>query len=452
MTSRKTLDGVLSTVRFTETRAYKALLKKLEQHHHVLILGRPGDGKTTLGFQTLELLHKTHNCDPFLDCPSNLDFLPQIGDKQKVAIFLDDLFGIYSISREFMSIALMYQVLNLIGKGSFLIMAMRKEIYLQCRNHLPNELFSSDAMLDLTMSDYELLEQEKLSMLHSVLDVDEDVLRKILNHERFSGKQIGFPQCVALMKGSRSSDFQNILETPLSYLAKQLYFLYDSCRAKYMTLVMAFSNDGQISQDDIEKLRCNLPDVIDDTSVDTRQIKQAIKSIDGTYYRFDVQNDQYIVNHETILEALGQTLWGDLGLRNYFIKTCPKRFLTRLSTNVSKTYFLPERHYNALFERLGCLLESGLETSFEAVTNVDLLKNCDAANDFVDYLKNQHQAHSDRNGTHLLVYAALHDRINLVKSLIEKDVGDKDQICIALRKAVEYCHVDVAKYLLSVCE
>ena len=451
VTSRKTLDGLLSTIRFTETRAYKALLKKLEQQNHALVLGRPGDGKTTLCFKALDALHKTHNCDPFLDCPSNLDFLSQIGDKQKVAIFLDDLFGIYSVSGEYMSRALVYQVLNLIGKESFLIMAMRKEIYLQCRNHLPNELFSSDAILDLTMSDYEFLEQEKLSMLQSVLDLDEDVLRIILNHERFSGKQIGFPQCVALMKGSRGSDFQNILETPLNYLTKQLVFLYESCRAKYMTLVMAFSNDGRISQDDIEKLRCHLPNDIDDSSVDTRQIKQAIKSIDGTYYRFDVHNDQYIVNHETIMEALGQTLWDDLGLRNYFIKTCPKRFLTRLSTSVSNTYFLSKRHYNALFERLECLLQSGHETSFGAVANVDLWKNCDAANDFVDYIKSQHQAHSDINGTHLLVFAAIHGRINLVKSLLEKDVQDKDQMRIALYKAAEYCHVNVANYLLSSC-
>ena len=250
---------------FTPTRAYTAILETLELHHHVVILGRPGDGKTTLGFQALHVMQEKHKCIPLLPETHSLEFLPHIQNPEKVSIFLDDQFGIYSVTGESMTKALVYQLLSVLRKGNFLLMSLRKDIYLQCKMRLPKELFSKDIIVDLTKQEFELLDDEKRSLLQSIPNVSEETVKKILSHQTFSNKQIGFPQCVALMKESNISDFQNILATPMKYIVEQCVLLYENFRDKFLVLVMAFANQGQICEEDIRKRRLGLPKDIDDS-------------------------------------------------------------------------------------------------------------------------------------------------------------------------------------------
>ena len=278
------MGGFLSTVRFTETRAYVAVIEKLEQRGHVLILGRPGDGKTTLGFRTLHTVQEKHNCIPILPIQHNLDFLAHLRDTEKMSIFLDDLFGIYSLTGEVMSKTLVYQILNLLKKGSSLVMSMRNDIFRQCKMQLPKELFSQDVIIDLTKPEFELLENEKRSMLQSIPNVNEDTIKSILRHPRFSNQQIGFPQCVVLMKESDVLDFKKILETPFNFIMEQLCFLFERCREKFIALVLAFASQGHICEEDIGRLRCDLPKEIDDSSYSVLCITQAMKNLVATYF------------------------------------------------------------------------------------------------------------------------------------------------------------------------
>ena len=456
------LNGFLTTVKLTETRAYRAVFNKLEQRHHVVILGRPGDGKTTIGFKVLHAIKEKYNSNPLIPQNQVLDFLPQLPDEKYFSIFLDDMFGVYTVSEQPMRRSLVYQILSLLRKGNFLVVSMRKDIYLQCKKQLPRELFSNDVVVDLTDTDFQLLEEEKRSMLHEISNIDEDTVTKIITHHRFSNQQIGFPQCVEIMKESQTFNFQKVIETPLDYITEQVYHLFENCREKFLVLVMTFINQGQINDDDVDRLRPVLPDGVDDCTIKSQQIKQAFRNLDTTYLK-KTERVLYSIQHESVMEGMARSLWENLGCRDFFIETCPERFLTRLSniksdemTNEedqdersSKKFFIHKEQYIALFKRLQSLLESGQETSFLTVANLDLWDNPGATSQFVHFIKQCNQYHKDCNGESLLPYAAMQGRFNLLRLLLEDADEETGQLRLALLKATRHCHIRVVKYLLS---
>ena len=447
-------------MKFTETRAYRYILKTLEKRHHVVILGRPGDGKTTLGFQALHSLKEKHNSTTLIPVVQELQFLPHLSNDQTYAIFLDDMFGIYTVSGKSLSKPLVYQILSFIQKGSFIVMSMRKEIYLQCKLLLPKELFSKDVIVDISSDDFELLEDEKRSMLNAMPDIDEDTAKTILNHKRFGFQQIGFPQCVALMKESKSCEIQNILDTPLEYITEQLLLLHEHSRGKFLAVLLAFVNDGKICENDLNKLRQALPTDLDDSSLKPQEIKQAVRTLDMTYLKH-IGNDKYIINHESIMDGVARTLWEELRYYESFIMSCPERFLTRLSSTQSEgskgcdlgaeysnIFFISNDYYGSLFQRLVGLLESGSETSCMTVANIELWDDPTATSKFVHYMNQRTQGQNDINGT-LLTYAAIQGRLHMVEALLEGARQHTETVRSAFMKSAKHCRLNVVNYLLS---
>ena len=447
--SQLSLDGFLFTVKFIKTRAYTAILEKLQQYHHVVILGRPGDGKTTLGFQVLHALKETHDSNPLIPKSLALGFLSQLPDGQKMSIFLDDMFGIYTVSEKAMSMPLVFKIRSIIRKGNFLVMSMRKDIYLQCKMQLPKELFGQGVVIDLSDPEFVLLEQEKRAMLlQSIPNIEEDTMRKILNHQTFTNQHIGFPQCVALMKESRASDFQDILDMPLCYVADQMYLLFENCREKFLALIMAFINNGNICTDEVDILRQALPHGVD-ISCGAMSISEAMKNLCGTYFQYNLTSDQYVISHESVMEGMARTLWHNMRFYQYFIKTCPERFLTRISGNNSETFPLPDRHLSVLFERLCSLLESKVDSSYMIVASLELWHNEKATSNFTECLKHKGTSCIDKNGTSLLVHAATQGCLNIFRSILRDDFENTKELRMALCKASEYCHLNILNYILS---
>ena len=447
--SKVSLDGFLSTVQFTETRAYKAVLDTLERRNHVVILGRPGDGKTTLGFQALQSLRETYDINPLIPRFPALGFLSHLADEKRFSIFLDDMFGIYTVSEQAISRPLLYQILSSLRKGNFLIMSMRKDIYLQCKIQLPKELFGQDIVIDLTNSEFELLEKEKRSMMvQSISNINEDTVKKILSHETFHNQQIGFPQCVALMKESNASDFKNILDTPLCYIAEQINLLFENCREKFLALLLVFVSNGRICEIDIASLRQGLPNDVD-ISCSALSISKAIGNLCGTYFRYDVASAQYLINHESVMEGMAQMLWQNTWFHTYFINNCPDRFLIRLSSSNSATFCLSAQLYTILFERLCRLLESQEESSYMVIAYIALWEDSFATTKFTYYIWQSKTYCIDKNGTSILVHAATQGRVNLVRSLLDNISEDTKQLHLALCKASEHRQLHVVKYILS---
>ena len=363
------LEGFLSTVKFTETRAYRAVLETLQQRNHVVILGGRGDGKTTLGLKALHKMREIHNSRPLIPQYPTLGFLPNLPEGQTFSILLDDMFGIYTVSEQIMSRPLVYHILSFLQKGNFLVISMRKAIYLQCKMQLPKELFSKDVVIDFTDPKFELLQEEKMSLLQQAFpNLDKDTEMNILSHETFSKHQIGFPQSVYFMKTADLSDIQNILDTPLDYIKHQLYLLFDRSRDQFLALLMAFLNQGRIKADDIVTLRSSIPNDIDDSSISSLRIKQALRYLETSYLHY-TESGEYIISHELVIEGIAQMLWGEIKWQEYFIAFCPERFLTRLTNNKpglsmeqnfkggAKEFVVHQQHFSTLFERLHGLLD-----------------------------------------------------------------------------------------------
>ena len=451
------MDGFISTVKFTETRAYRAVLEKLSEHHLVVILGRPGDGKTTLGLHALYDLQNKEKCIVLMPHPPHLDFLPYLKEGEKVSIFLDDLFGIYSISGYSIPKYSQFQIRSFLSKGNLLVITIRKDIFLQCETNLSKELFRKDVIVDLTDPLFELLEKEKRSMLETVPNITEDSVKDILSHRRFSKEQVGFPQCVAIIKGSHHFDLSSIFETPLKFVAQELLQLYENSKNKFLVLLLAFANDGQLNQDG-EQLRnpCHyLPSDIDMPSVQAQQLRKAANSLVNTYMNFEREKCRYVINHETVMEGIALALWEYLGFQKYVISYCPERFLTRISSKHTEPFFIPTQFLTHLFNRLHILLKSRIEASYVTIASIELWDDPAAATKFVYYLKatGKHQKNDLQTyeGASLLVYTAMKGRVNLTRLLLQSCGADVEQLHMALTKASESGHLEVVRILLPLC-
>ena len=420
-------------VTFQEIRAYKAVVDKLEQHSHVVILGRPGDGKTTLGYQALHVMQEKHNNNPIIpnddsscSCSKDLKFLPNLQEGQTETIFLDDLFGIYKATDISMPRKLVNQILAVLRKGSLLVMSMRKGIYLQIKSRLPRELFSNDVIVDLTEPQFQLLDKEKRSMLESALDLDENTMNTIIHHTRFSKEQIGFPQCVAMMKRSDESNFKTILEKPITYIKEQIIGLYDNCREIFYPLLLAFANQGILCSDNLEnnleKLRHNFPGGSKNAMLSSEHIMHTTKTLVGTYFTHDKRNDRYAVSHESFMEGIALSVWENIDIfREYFIKYCPERFLPQFSSDQSDTFFLPLKYYPILFKRLCCLIESRYIQSHETVTQMELWNDPCIVEKFVHHIKEQNcdMLGTTKSGGTILHHACFEGTLSLAKQLAE---------------------------------
>ena len=455
--SRQAMHGFMSTVKFTETRAYKAVLEKLNEHHHVVIIGRPGDGKTTLGLRALYEMQETEDCIPLIPTPPKLDLLPYLHENQKVSIFLDNLFGIYSLSGFSISRTLEFQIRSYLSKGNHLVISIRKDILLQCDPNLSKELLRKDVIVDLTDSNYTLLKTEKQTMLENALSISQGTVKEILSHERFSNEQVGFPQCLALMTEFQNLDFSSIFETPLKFVAQQLLSLLENAKNNFIVLVLAFVNDGQLPLNgDQFKNPCQyLPSDIEASSTNSQQLHRAAKSLVGTYLTFDRDKCQYVVNHETVMEGIALTLWENMNYQQYIISYCPERFLIRLSSKHTEPFCIPPRFLTDLFERLHCLLEFRLKESYITVASIELWDDPAVSTKLVHYLRSIQEQQSKHfktyEGATLLVYAAMKGRINLTRLLLQSCVVEEDQLHLALNKASESGHLDVVYVLLPWC-
>ena len=453
--SRQAMHGFISTVKFTETRAYKAVLDKLNQHHYVVILGRPGDGKTTLGLYALHDMHEKEKCVPLMPHPPSLHLLPYLKEDQKVSIFLDDLFGIYSVSGYSISKYTEFRIFSFLSKGNYLVISIRKDIFLQCETNMQKELFKKDVIIDLTEPNLRLLESEKRSMLETVHDITEDSVNKILSHERFSKEQVGFPQCVALMKGSKNVDFTSLFETPLKFLALELTHLFENSRMKFLTLLLAFANNGQLNFDGDQFISpcLYLPSDIEASSQGSKEFRNAADSLVDTYLYFDKEKCRYVVNHETVLEGIAISLWEKMKYQEYFISICPERFLTQLSSKPTAIYFIPSRHITKLFERIYGMLKSSIDESYVTIASINLWNDPATATKFVHYLKSREEQQNmhlkSYEGATLIVYAAMKGRLNLTRLLLKSCAITEDQLLLALNKSSESCHVEVLHVLLS---
>ena len=123
----------MENTKFVETRAFIAVLDKLKEKRLVVILGRPGDGKTTLAHQALTVLQREHRTVPIITDMSFFQMSPKVTSGTKMSILLDDLCGIYTIEKDilsqFQNKPFIFQLRGLIGRGNHLIIAMRKDIF-----------------------------------------------------------------------------------------------------------------------------------------------------------------------------------------------------------------------------------------------------------------------------------------------------------------------------------
>ena len=263
------------------------------------------------------------------------------------------------------------------------------------------------------------------------------------------------------MKESECCDIEIILNTPLVYITEQLLLLHEHSKEKFLALLMAFVNQGKICESDVNKLRHVLPNDLDDSSIKSQQIKQTLRSLEATYLRC-TEGAQYIISHESIMDGIARTLWKELGCQEYFIMFCPERFLTRISIipsdmqeisdldrEISNKFCISGDQTESLFPRLVQLMESGLETSFMTVANIELWDDLGAATTFIRYIRQNTRKPKASNGVSFLTYAAMQGRLYLIQALLEGTREEPGELRSAIQTAARHSRLNVVNYLLS---
>ena len=441
-----------------ETRAFIAVLDKLKDKRFVAIVGRPGDGKTTLAYQALHVLHKEHKMVPIITNIAFFDCSPEVMSGTKTSIFLDDLCGIYTVEKDvqskLLSKSFILQLRGLIGRGNYLIIAMRKDIFLQSQIQLTTDLFKKSNVVDLTVPEMSLLKAEKELLLKQIPGIKEGQVSEILNSENIEGLQIGFPQCVELMKEHGAFNYEQIKSTPMRFLREKMSVLQKECTEKFAALVLGFANDGQICVAEMDKLRKDLPTELESGSINKQKLIEYVIVMTGTYFMHSKVEDIYTLCHESIMEGLALTLWEDLQYRHWFVKHCPQRFLSRFTNICDDDFYLSRSQpvLLSLFERLCSLLETQSDDLFDRVGSLRIWDDQTTVKDFLQYAHhwNSNCLYYESNiGYSIVVHAAKHNKTHLVKALLSS-CTDSAQIYAALRAATEYSHLDTINLFLPV--
>ena len=450
------MEGFSQYTQFVETRAFNVVMQKLCDKSHVLILGRPGDGKTTLAFQALKVLQENQQTHPLItDTSLFFEFPHDLISGDKLSVLFDDLFGIYTVDQNILSKfnnkSFVLQFLGLIGRGNYFIMTMRKDIFLQCQNRIPLEFFKKSITVDLTESCFSLLKEEKELLLKQIPNIRDSTIDDILKTSPIASLQVGFPQCVEFMKDHGLVDFNDIVKAPMRYLRDKFSYLKEECSDQFIALVIAFANQGHIDVSEIEILKRNVPKELESLTIRENELARALDAMKGTYFTYSRSGDKYKIAHESILDGLASTLWSDPLFKEWYINNCPERFLARLTFNEEDDFFLPMSCLTFLNERLLRTIETKSETTFDLVASLTIWNDVNVTEDFARKLKIKYNkalplVHS--SGLGLLVFAARQGRHFLVRSLMRGESNTK-QLHEALCAAAEGSHHDTVNLFVT---
>ena len=447
------MDGFTENTSFVETRAFKAVMDKLEKNRVVVIIGRPGDGKTTLAYQALNVLQQKDGFLPIITDLSSLDALSDVASGAKLSLFFDDLCGIYTVEKDvqskLQSKPFILQLLGLVGRGNNLIIAMRKDIFRESQIKASIDFFKKNNIVDLTTTEFSLLRDEKQLFLEQIPGVNESQIKDILGHETIDSLQIGFPQCVEFMKDHGTFNYETIIQTPIRFLKEKLCLLQNWCPEKLSSLVIAFANNGQICVTEMRELRKILPDELNASIISTQQLKDSVIATTETYFSYLGAEGKHAISHESIMDAIASILWNDLHFQEWYVNHCPVRFLCRLNKHVEDDFYVPNipSVMAGLYSRLHDLLETKRQDSYSTVGGLNLWDDEITVNEFIQHMYRLDKGYlscATTDGQSLVVYAASQGKKHLVRALLPHSTNQK-QIHSALCSAAESAHSDTVE-------
>ncbi|XP_041374688.1 serine/threonine-protein phosphatase 6 regulatory ankyrin repeat subunit A-like [Gigantopelta aegis] len=340
---------------YVTTRSHKKGETTLDDLGIVVLVGRPGSGKTTLGLYLMKYIRKIKQRQVLLlQHPSQFDKiqiphnLMSATEKEKLVILIDDIFGRSNLIHEYVQKwELNFPRMWELAKAGLIkiIITCRSQIFQECENNLKDfDVFKKCHLLNLHDSEYCLTTDEKRDILNRHLKACTTINDTLSENERelavdLTFTELGFPQCCSFYVNSPEAQKRGMdyFKNPIEYLKRQLdnIKLDKDSQFQYLVLLIIMFKRGTLKEDcldpfqqDKETLRLinTLKNVCTiNTGVSLGQIKTAAQSITGVYLEYNEINKSYSFIHQSVFDTLFLQFSGEFLKKS--IEVCPVSML-----------------------------------------------------------------------------------------------------------------------------
>lgn len=311
---------------YTELPVLDDVIKRVLETGIVVITGKAGDGKTTLGLSVLRHFHNVCYSTPINLLNSNPHELHKILMTDKNCVLLmDDIFGKtnFEIKRFERWQPMLEELHSYKGFGNpdmrsvFIVITLRSNIYFESLRYLrsvkfsEHNIFATPYLVDLA-DGYRMDRLSKLEMIDNYSSCYQKTLSNQLRREISKTETpLGFPHlCKLFFKDI--SFFQkglHFFEYPFELLVEHVKEMFDLHYDKFVTLcaVLLFSKDSCLPFQCVINKNEDLGELLakfGQNAPNFEKLKINLKLLQGAFLSFDPSSSTYEFSHISIRETV----------------------------------------------------------------------------------------------------------------------------------------------------
>lgn len=311
---------------YTELPVLDDVIKRVLETGIVVITGKAGDGKTTLGLSVLRHFHKVCYSTPINLLNSNPHELHKILMTDKNCVLLmDDIFGKtnFEIKRFERWQPMLEELHSYKGFGNpdmrsvFIVITLRSNIYFESLRYLrsvkfsEHNIFATPYLVDLA-DGYRMDRLSKLEMIDNYSSCYQKTLSNHLRREISKTETpLGFPHlCKLFFKDI--SFFQkglHFFEYPFELLVEHVKEMFDLHYDKFVTLcaVLLFSKDSCLPFQCVINKNEDLGELLakfGQNAPNFEKLKINLKLLQGAFLSLDPSSSAYEFSHISIRETV----------------------------------------------------------------------------------------------------------------------------------------------------
>ncbi|XP_048243370.1 uncharacterized protein LOC124139633 [Haliotis rufescens] len=440
--SHKTDESV-----FKKTKAYESIRKTLDFHHVVVILGYPGEGKTTCAKYIAEDYnsHMSSSGPKYevLNISSPAEFKEKVNPTSFQIIIVDDIFGTHTANLSKIELWVDYlDMMHFVVKAGTsklrLVITCGRHLYEKVQQYLHGQkVFQECHVVDISADGLGLQPQERSDILRSnagYLSYGDSA--NMMAYSSYSG----YPLCCRLY--SISKTFQNLgrvfFNDPSKYIPQEIEKVDSYDKTVYGVLVFTALNGGRINLrgklmseldqemwENLKKILRLMKAPVDD--LELWILQEAARILSGVFL-LPLQNDSYRMIHHRITEhVLRQFSYGNSAMLIEMAN--PDIFMEFVRSGQygegmhERTFNVYPLHYDVLARRLVFdILQGKIRTAsmHQTFTDEKFVKHFFEYLDRLGNLEAVYRAR-DEHGNSFLFWSAWYGRDLVVKGFVEKE-------------------------------
>ncbi|XP_062584287.1 uncharacterized protein LOC134246040 [Saccostrea cucullata] len=324
--TKRLIDQQLGSPCYTELPVLDDVIKLILETGLAVIIGKAGQGKTTLGLSVLHHFHEVCQMTPIKLWNSKSDELHKIlMTDEKCIILVDDIFGSFGFEmklferwrQRFEELYLYKGFGNPDMRGVFVVITSRNNIYSESLQYLrsskfsQHNIFTNRYVVNLA-TDYKMDRLSKIEMLDNYSKTYKRHLSKNLKNKIGNvDTPLGFPHLCKLFF-SHDNFFRNGLNFfthPYEVLMGYIEEMFDFHCDRFVTLcvVLLFSKDSCFPYHCLLNKTETLKEMLGkfgSCAPDLEKLRKNLKLLQGVFLTFNASSSVYEFSHTSVRETV----------------------------------------------------------------------------------------------------------------------------------------------------